>query len=73
MPVRSVAKKIDEAVYFTIAGKFDCDLFPLFVFAVNLIGAVANELIQKTDCCLCHVIAVLYDIVYLAHVVQVFD
>ena len=34
---------------------------------------MTDELIQKTDCGLCHVVAVRYDIVNLAHVVQVFD
>ena len=37
-PVRSVAKKTDEVVYFTIAGKFDRDFFSFAVFAVNLMA-----------------------------------
>ena len=38
-------KKIDEVVYFTIACKFYGDLFSSFVFAVNFIGAVTDEMI----------------------------
>ena len=35
-PVRSVTKKADEAVYFTVARKFNGDFFALAIFAVNL-------------------------------------
>ena len=72
-PVRSVTKKIDEVIYFTIAGKFNRYFFSFAVFTVNLIGCMADELIQKADCRLRYVVAIRYDIVYLAHVVQVFD
>ena len=71
-PVRSVTKKIDEVIYFTIAGKFNGDFFPFTVFAVNLMGTVTDELIQEADGSLSNVVAVRYDIVYLAHMVQVF-
>ena len=68
-----VTKKIDEMVYFMIAGKFYGDFFPFTVFAVNLIGAVTDELIKEADSGLRNIIAVRYDIVYLTHVVKVFD
>ena len=72
-PVRSVAQKAYKAVYFTIAGKLDSDFFAFTVFSVNLRYISACELLQKTDSSLGNVITVRYDIIYLAHVVQVFD
>ena len=44
-PVRSVAQKIYEVVYFAITCKFYRDFFSLFVFAVNLVNGTTCELI----------------------------
>ena len=71
--VRSVAQKVYEVVYFTIAGKFNGDFFPFTVFAVDLVDGSANELIQEANCRLGNVVSVRYDIVNLAHVMQIFD
>ena len=49
---------VPDVVYFTIAGKFNRDFFSFTIFAVNLIGAVTDELIQKTDSGLRYVVAV---------------
>ena len=57
----------------TVAGEFNGDVFSFAVFAVDFVNIPSLELIQETDGGLCHVIAVRYDIVYLAHMVQVFD
>ena len=53
-----VAQMLDEMIYFTVAGKFYGDFFAFAAFAVNLIGAVTDELIQKTDSGLRYVVAV---------------
>ena len=63
-PVRSVAKKIDEVVYLTIAGKFNGDVFPCAVFAVNIRCFSAYELIEEANSGLRYVIAIRYDMVY---------
>ena len=63
-PVRSVAKKTDEVVYLTIAGKFDRYFFSLFVFTVNFRCFSAYELIEEANSGLRYVIAVRYDMVY---------
>ena len=49
------------------------NFFSLFVFTVNFIGSMTYKLIEKADSSLCYVITVRYDIVYLTHMVQVFD
>lgn len=53
--------------------KFNSDVLPFAVFAVNLIGGMTNKLIEKADSSLRYVVAVRYDIVYLVHMVQVFN
>ena len=60
-------------IYLTVAGEFNGDVFSFAVFAVDFVNIPSLELIQETDSGLCHVIAVRNDIVYLAHMVQVFD
>ena len=67
-PVRSVTKKIDEVVYFTITGKFNGDFFPFAVFAVNFRCFSSCKLIEKAYSGLRYVVAVRYDIVYFVHV-----
>ena len=56
--VWSVTKKINEVVYFTITGKFYRDFFSFTVLAVDFIGCMTDELIEKTNGSLCYVIAV---------------
>ena len=73
VPVGSVAQKADKMIYLTVAGELDGDVFSFAVFAVDFVNIPSLELIQETDSGLCHVIAVRNDIVYLAHMVQVFD
>ena len=74
MELKEVKKGADDTnqkndlVYFTVAGKFNGDLFPFAVFAVNFRCFSSCKLIEKAYSGLRYVVAVRYDIVYFVHV-----
>ena len=73
MPVRCVARAVNKAVCFTVARKFNGNVFSFLIFPVNLVNSPSEKLIQEAHSCLCAIVSARYDMVYFAYVVQVFD